>query len=76
MFRRGYRHRLSADSRYLLWVNGAEVGQGPIRSQPRRLRYDEYDIAPCLRPGRNVVAVLVTYYGDPNSFWQPAASSR
>ena len=37
--------RLSADSRYVLWVNGVEVGRGPIRSQPRRLRYDEYDIA-------------------------------
>jgi alpha-L-rhamnosidase len=37
--------RLSADSRYVLWVNGTEVGRGPIRSQPRRLRYDEYDIA-------------------------------
>ncbi len=43
--------RLSADSRYVLWVNSAEVGRGPIRSQPRRLRYDEYDIAPYLRPG-------------------------
>ncbi|MEV6304367.1 alpha-L-rhamnosidase N-terminal domain-containing protein [Actinoplanes sp. NPDC051861] len=67
--------RVSADSRYVLWVNGAEVGRGPIRSQPRRLRYDEYDIAGHLRPGRNAVAVLVTYYGHPNSFWQPAASS-
>jgi hypothetical protein len=67
--------RVSADSRYLLWVNGAKVGRGPIRSQPRRLRYDEYDIASCLRPGRNVIAVLVTYYGQANSFWQPAAAS-
>jgi hypothetical protein len=67
--------RLSADSRYVLWVNGAEVGRGPIRSQPRRLLYDEYDIAAYLRPGRNVLAVLVTYYGHANSFWQPAASS-
>ncbi|HWI01999.1 MAG TPA: alpha-L-rhamnosidase N-terminal domain-containing protein [Propionibacteriaceae bacterium] len=67
--------RLSADSRYVLWVNGAEVGRGSIRSQPRRLRYDEYDIASHLRRGRNVVAVLVTYYGHANSFWQPAASS-
>src|SRR6185436_19069219 len=41
--------RVSADSRYLLWVNGVEVGRGPIRSQPRRLRYDEYDIAGHLR---------------------------
>jgi hypothetical protein len=67
--------RLSADSRYVLWVNGVEVGRGPIRSQPRRLRYDEYDIAEHLRPGRNVLAVLVTYYGHANAFWQPAASS-
>jgi hypothetical protein len=53
--------RLSADSRYVRWVNGTEVGRGPIRSQPRRLRYDEYDVAAYLRPGRNVLAVLVTY---------------
>ena len=67
--------RVSADSRYVLWVNGIEVGRGPIRSQPRRLRYDEYDIAAVLQPGVNVVAVLVTYYGQANSFWQPAAST-
>jgi hypothetical protein len=28
-----------------------------------------------MRPGRNVLAALVTYYGHANSFWQPAASS-
>ncbi|GIE95251.1 alpha-L-rhamnosidase-related protein [Paractinoplanes rishiriensis] len=67
--------RVSADSRYVLWVNDVEVGRGPIRSQPRRLRYDEYDIAAHLQPGPNAVAALVTYYGHPNSFWQPAASS-
>ncbi|HEY1641124.1 MAG TPA: alpha-L-rhamnosidase N-terminal domain-containing protein [Streptosporangiaceae bacterium] len=67
--------RVSADARYLLWVNGAEVGRGPVRSQPRRLRYDEYDIGHLLRPGRNVIAVLVTYYGHANSYWQPAAAS-
>jgi alpha/beta hydrolase fold len=48
---------------------------GTDPSQPRRLRYDEYDIAKLLRAGRNVVAVLVAYYGSANSFWQPAASS-
>lgn len=68
--------RLTADSRYMLTVNGIEVGRGPIRSQPRRLRYDEFDLAPFLRPGENVVAVLVTYYGHANSFWQPAVSSN
>jgi hypothetical protein len=52
--------RLLAFAVCVFWVNGVEVGRGPIRSQPRRLRYDEYDIAPYLRPGRNALAVLVT----------------
>jgi hypothetical protein len=67
--------RLTADSRYVLFVNGAEVGRGPIRSQPRRLRYDEYDLAPFLSRGRNTISVLVTYYGHANAFWQPAPAS-
>ena len=64
--------RITADSRYVLWVNGHEVGRGPARSQPYRLRYDSYDLAPYLSAGRNVIAVLVTYYGRAMSFWQPA----
>jgi len=64
--------RLTADSRYVLWVNGQEVGRGPARSQPYRQRYDSYDLAAYLSAGRNVIAVLVTYYGRPMSFWQPA----
>ena len=64
--------RITADSRYVLWVNDREVGRGPARSQPYRQRYDSYDLAPYLAAGRNVIAVLVTYYGRPMSFWQPA----
>src|SRR3954452_236262 len=64
--------RLTADSRYVLWVNGQDVGRGPARSQPSRQRYDAYDLAPYLVAGTNAVAVLVTYYGQATSFWQPA----
>lgn len=64
--------RITADSRYVLWVNGNEVGRGPARSQPLRQRFDTYDLAPFLRRGKNVVAVLVTYYGQGNAFWAPA----
>lgn len=67
--------RLTADSRYLLVINGTEVGRGPIRSQPRRLRYDEYDVAPHLVAGDNTIAVLVSYFGKPNAFWHPAVSN-
>lgn len=65
--------KIFADSRYVLLVNGKTVGRGPIRSQPRRSRYDEYDILPFLVEGENEVEVQVTYYGSANSFWQPAS---
>ena len=64
--------RITADSRYALWVNGQEVCRGPVRSQPRRLHYDLADLAPYLRAGDNLIAVYVKYYGTPKSFWMPA----
>ena len=64
--------RITADSRYLLYVNGAEVYRGPIRSQPRRMFYDLFDLAPYLQAGENTLAVYVSYYGTPKSFWMPA----
>ncbi|OQA41735.1 MAG: Bacterial alpha-L-rhamnosidase [Chloroflexi bacterium ADurb.Bin325] len=67
--------RITADSRYLLFVNGQEVFRGPIRSQPRRLTYDLFDLAPYLRAGENTIAVFVVYYGSPRSFWQPAIAA-
>ncbi|MFI8632332.1 alpha-L-rhamnosidase N-terminal domain-containing protein [Microbacterium sp. NPDC077663] len=67
------RIRLTADSRYALWVNGEQIGRGPVRSQPNRLRYDEYDITTALIEGRNTVAIIVTYYGKATSWWMPAA---
>ncbi len=67
--------RITADSRYVLWLNGNEVGRGPVRSQPYRQRYDSYDLLPYLAVGANAIAVLVTYYGRPMSFWQPAPAS-
>lgn len=64
--------RITADSRYALFVNGQDVGRGPIRGQPRRLYYDLCDLAPFLQPGNNIVAVYVKYYGTPRSYWMPA----
>ncbi|NJM41931.1 MAG: family 78 glycoside hydrolase catalytic domain, partial [Anaerolineae bacterium] len=66
---------MTADSRYALFVNGREVSRGPIRSQPRRTYYDLVDLAPCLRPGQNTIAVYVKYYGSPKSYWMPAPAN-
>ncbi len=55
---------ITADSRYVLYVNGAYLGQGPVRAWPNHWRYDTYDLEPHLRAGENVVAVLVNHYGE------------
>jgi len=54
---------ISADSRYVLFLNGERIGQGPTRSWPSEQSYDVYDITSRVRPGDNVVAVMVHYYG-------------
>src|SRR5215469_10326310 len=45
--------RVTADSRFILYINGAEVGRGPARSNPARLAWLDIDLAPYLRAGRN-----------------------
>jgi hypothetical protein len=58
--------RITADSRYWLYVNGEYLGTGPVRSWPRHWKFDEYEV-PAASPGsRNVVAVLVNHYGEGN----------
>lgn len=62
--------KLTADSRYVLYVNGQRVGQGPPRSWPFRLAYDEYEISHLLRPGQtNVIAVMVMHFGISNFYY-------
>lgn len=63
---------ITADSRYVLYVNGEYLGQGPVRSWPGHWSYDTYDLSPHLLPGRNVVAVLVNHFGDGNFQYIPA----
>src|SRR5690349_20217038 len=55
--------RVSADSRYELWVNGQFVGHGPVRAFASPWPVDEYDVRHLLMLGRNVVGVLVTHFG-------------
>ncbi|NMB45282.1 MAG: alpha-L-rhamnosidase [Firmicutes bacterium] len=54
---------ITADSRYILYVNGQRLGQGPVRSWPFKQHYDSYDLRGVLESGTNSIAVLVMYYG-------------
>lgn len=67
--------RVTADSRFVLFVNGSEVARGPARSVPERLSWLEVDLGPHLREGANVVAALVRFYGRSMAWWRPARPS-
>lgn len=54
---------ITADSRYVVYINGKRVGFGPVRSWPFEYSYDTYYIKDYLVPGKNVIAVLVTHFG-------------
>ena len=57
---------ITADTTYVLYVNGRIVGRGPAKSQTTRY-YDTVDIAPYLHIGENVLTVQVVHYvGDPH----------
>jgi len=57
---------ITADSRYVVWLNGKRLGQGPVRSWPWDWSYDSYEVKGILCPGRNVISVLVLHYGVSN----------
>lgn len=54
---------LSADTRYLLWVNGTPVGHGPVRGHPDRWFFDSWPVGHLLVEGENVIAVHVVHLG-------------
>lgn len=55
---------VSADSRYVLWLNGELIGRGPTRGDVAHHFYDTYDLSPHLREGPNLLAAMVVYCGD------------
>ena len=52
-----------ADTTYQLFINGEFVEFGPVRFDPRFPLYDTHDIARFLRPGANVIAIEVNFWG-------------
>ena len=60
---------ITADSRYLLTVNGQRIQWGPAPSDPRWPDVDPVDITAQLVPGKNVIGVTVLYYGFGEGTW-------
>ena len=65
--------RVSADNRYILYVNGKRVAAGPARGDLAHWRYRSIDLAPFLRHGRNVLAAEVWNDGSASPLAQISA---
>ncbi len=55
--------RVSADNRFILYVNGRRVGDGPARGDLNHWRYERFDLAPFLQPGENRITAAVWNWG-------------
>jgi hypothetical protein len=58
-----YTVRVSADNRFILYVNGHRVGDGPARGDLLHWRYERFDLAPFLQTGPNLIAATVWNFG-------------
>lgn len=54
-----YPARVTADNRFILYVNGKRVAAGPSAGDIAHWREETIDLAPYLKRGRNVVAAVV-----------------
>jgi len=58
-----YPVRVSADNRFILYVNGQRVGDGPARGDLAHWRYERFDLAPLLHTGSNLITATVWNWG-------------
>jgi hypothetical protein len=58
-----YPVRVSADNRFVLFVNGHRVGDGPARGDLTHWRYERFDLAPTLKAGQNLITATVWNFG-------------
>jgi len=54
---------VSADNRFVLYLNGQRVGDGPARGDLAHWRYETFDLAPMLNAGSNTLAATVWNFG-------------
>ena len=58
---------IAAGSDYIAWVNGVEAGRGQYSDWPQRKTSTVLPVQSLLRPGRNLLAVLVYHRGADSS---------
>lgn len=57
------RFEIAADSDFIVWLNGIEIGRGQFSDWPQRKTFTLCDASRAVKPGGNLLAVLVYYRG-------------
>jgi hypothetical protein len=60
--------RITASSKYQLYLNGEYICQGPARSAPHHQSYDILDVTELLQEGRNAIAIRVHHQPGKRSY--------
>lgn len=60
--------RITASSKYKLFLNGEYICQGPARSAPHHQSYDILDVSELLKVGENLIAVRVHHQDGKRSY--------
>lgn len=55
--------RVSADNRFVLYLNGERIGDGPARGDLGHWRYETFDLGPRLHAGENTLSATVWNFG-------------
>lgn len=61
---------ISADTDFVVWMNGAFIGKGQYSNYPEAKTYERFPLGNLLRNGRNNLAVTVFYNGRTSSVYQ------
>ena len=57
------RFEIAADSDFIVWLNGTEIGRGQFSDWPQRKTFTVCDVTRSVKSGANLFAVLVYYRG-------------
>ncbi|MFA7691991.1 MAG: hypothetical protein GX117_06030 [Candidatus Hydrogenedentes bacterium] len=55
--------KITADTRYRLYINDTWVNDGPSRSWPEHYQYDQIDVSSYLREGANSIRIIAKFFG-------------
>jgi alpha-L-rhamnosidase len=72
---RSYPVHVTADNRFILYINGKRAGSGPSTGDVGHWRYSSLDLAPYLKRGKNVLTAVV-WNAAKNPLTVPAGATK